>query len=60
MIDIVEVICNGEEEMWASRERAEWFYGRAAAGSEGHEQQRYLEILRQLRLGMAVCSDEDV
>lgn len=60
MIDIVKVICNGEEEMWASRERAEWFYGRAAAGSEGHEQQRYQRILSQLRMGMAVCSDEDI
>lgn len=60
MIDIVQVICYGEEETWASRERAERFYERAAAGSEGHERQRYKKILSQLRMGMTVCSDEDV
>lgn len=60
MVDIVKVICYGEEEMWASRERAERFYERTAASSEGHEQQRYQKILSQLRMGVAVCSDEDV
>lgn len=59
MIDIVTIICYGKEEMWASRARAERFYERAAAGSEGHEQQRYIKILRELRCGMTVCNGDD-
>lgn len=59
-MDVVKVICYGKEEIWASRERAKWFYERATVGSEGHERKRYRKILAELKRGMEVCSDEGV
>jgi len=54
----VTTVCYGESEMWESREDAIRFYRRCAAGSEGHEQERYKTILMKLLAGLDYCSDD--
>mgnify|MGYP002647168170 CR=1 FL=1 len=55
----VKTICYGKEDVWDSREEAENFFLRAMMGSEGSERDRYTNIYTKLKMGFAVCSDED-
>ncbi|WP_415927203.1 hypothetical protein [[Clostridium] scindens] len=58
--DTVKTICRGEARKWESREQAKIFFQRAVILSEGHERQRYINILTRLAMGKRVCSDEEV
>jgi len=53
----VTTSCYGKSRVWESRSDAIRFYNRCAAGSEGHEKERYEAILRKLRGGLDYCSD---
>lgn len=53
----VTTICYGQEDVFDSREEAIAFFLRAAAGSEGSEQERYLKILLDLSEGKDFCTD---
>lgn len=57
--DSVKTICRGEERKWESREQAKEFFRRVAIMAEGHERQRYINILVQLEKGKRVCSDKN-
>ena len=58
-VDVVKTICYGEELQWVSRKKAEQFFLRAMAGSEGSEQARYTKIYTELMMGFDVCTDEE-
>lgn len=58
-VDVVKTICSGEELEWVSRKKAEQFFFRAMAGSEGSEQARYTKIFTELLMGFDVCTDEE-
>lgn len=55
--DSVRTICYGVERKWESREQAKEFFKRVAVMAEGHERQRYINILVQLEKGKKVCND---
>lgn len=56
--DSVVVICNGEKEIWDTRQKAIDLYFEAMNSTEGSEQSRYTDIYIKLILGFGVCSDE--
>lgn len=58
-VDAVKTVCYGKTDEWNSREEAEQFFLRAMASSEGSEQNRYVNIYTQLKMGKEVCTDED-
>lgn len=57
-LDAVRITCYGRTETWDSREEALEFYGRAMAGCEGSERERYSRIFTHLMSGSEECSDE--
>ena len=59
MKETVKVICYGEEETWASREKAKQFYLECMTMSEGSERDRYTNIYLDLVEGKTVCVDEE-
>lgn len=48
----VTTVCYGEKIEWESREQAENFFLRTMYGSEGSEQDRYINILVKLQMEM--------
>lgn len=58
-LSTVKTICYGKEDVWDSREEAEQFFLRAMMGSDGSERDRYTNIYTKLKMGFAVCSDEE-
>lgn len=58
-VAVVKTVCYGKTDEWYSREEAEQFFLRAMASSEGSEQNRYVNIYTQLKMGKEVCTDED-
>lgn len=55
--DLVEITCYGQKET-RKRWNAIMFYTEAAAWCEGHENERYLNILEQLHAGFKEIFDE--
>lgn len=55
----VMTICYDKVEKWKTRQEAEDFYLKAMSMSDGSERQRYCEIYSQLKMGFAVCRDDD-
>lgn len=55
--DMVSITCYGSTEKM-ERKKAIAFYEECAAGSEGSEQSRYINILIGLRMGFHSVSDE--
>ena len=58
MMGSVTTVCYGEKTEWESREKAERFFLRAMYGSEGSEQDRYINILVKLQMEMDYCTDD--
>lgn len=58
MNDIVEIICYGRHEKM-ERQKAIKEYKMAILCSEGHERNRYVNILMDLEMGYKVCNDRD-
>ena len=58
-LDTVTTVCYGKKDVWDSRKEAEQFFLRAMAGSEGSEQSRYVKIYTELKMGLALCTDEE-
>ena len=54
----VTTVCYGEKTEWESREKAERFFLRVMYGSEGSEQDRYINILVKLQMEMDYCTDD--
>ena len=66
--DIVEIIpkktrqeivtvCYGQRETWKSRKKAMASFLEAVAATEGHEQERYMNVYIALLEGKMVCTD---
>lgn len=53
----VTVVCYGEEEHWITRKAALNFYSNAIDATDGHEQQRYINIVDQLEQGSTFADD---
>lgn len=60
LLEEVTTICYEEKQTWENRQKALEFFLQAAAGCEGHEQKRYIEICNQLKDGAFVATDEGV
>ena len=58
-IPVVKTVCYGRTKEWYSRAEAEQFFFHAMLNSEGSEQNRYMKIYTELKLGKAFCSDEE-
>ena len=58
-IPVIKTICYGRTQEWYSRAEAEQFFFHAMMNSEGSEQNRYLKIYTGLKLGKALCTDEE-
>ena len=58
-LDSVITVCNGKREIWDDREKAENHFFEALMGSEGSEQDRYFKIYTEIKLGFAVCTDNE-
>ena len=56
--DIVTIVCYGRKET-RERNEAMQFYRDCAEHSEGHERNRYFNILMDLMDGKTECSDRD-
>lgn len=56
----ITVICYNRKHMFNSREKAIAFYEDAAYSSDGHEQERYLNILDGLKDGQYIVNDDYV
>ena len=57
--DNVVIICYNQAEEWESRKQAKAFYMDCMFNSEGSEQERYVNIFRQLEEGQDLCIDDD-
>lgn len=55
----VITICYGKQEEWEHRQDAINEFWCAINGSDGSEQQRYLNVYRNLMAGYKVCTDQD-
>lgn len=55
----IKTICYGKEDVWDSREEAEQFFLQAMMSSEGSERDRYTNIYTKLKMGFAVCTDDE-
>lgn len=55
----VKTVCYGQERTWESRREAKSFFLQAIAGSEGSEQERYINVYIKLQTGLDVCTDAD-
>ena len=58
-IPAVRTVCYGRTEEWYSRGEAERFFFHAMMNSEGSEQNRYLKIYTELKMGKTLCTDEE-
>ena len=58
-IPMVKTVCYGRTKEWYSRAEAEQFFFHAMMNSEGSEQNRYMKIYTELKLGKAFCTDEE-
>ena len=58
-VDEVRVTCYGKTDIM-ERRHALLFFAQAIAGSEGHEQRRYISIYTQLKNGADAATDEGV
>ena len=58
-IPVVKTVCYGRTKEWYSRAEAEQFFFHAMMNSEGSEQNRYMKIYTELKLGKAFCTDEE-
>ena len=58
-IPVVKTVCYGRTKEWYSRAEAEQFFFHAMMNSEGSEQNRYMKIYTELRLGNTLCTDEE-
>ena len=56
---VVKTVCYGRTQEWYSRAEAEQFFFHAMMNSEGSEQNRYMKIYTELRLGNTLCTDEE-
>lgn len=59
VVQPVKTICYGKIEVWKSRTEAERCFLEAIIGSDGSERDRYTKIYTELKMGMALCTDED-
>ena len=59
MEDKVITICYGRKEEWANRQDAINEFMAAICGSDGSEQQRYINIYTKLMAGCRICTDID-
>ena len=57
--DKIVIICYNQAEEWESRKQAKAFYMDCMFNSEGSEQERYVNIFRQLEEGQDLCIDDD-
>lgn len=57
--DKVVIICYNQAEEWESRRQAKSFYMECMFNSEGSEQERYVNIFRQLEEGQDLCIDDE-
>lgn len=53
----VKTTCYGKTREWESREQALAFFSEAIAGTDGSEQERYMNIYMQLMEGRDECMD---
>lgn len=53
----ITVICYGKEVKWTNRNQALSFYAEAIASTDGHEQERYINIYNDLLEGLIYCTD---
>ena len=51
-------VCYGKKEEWESRKQAMDSFMEAICGSDGSEQQRYVNIYVKLKCGMNYCTDD--
>lgn len=58
-IPAVRTVCYGRTEEWYSRGEAEQIFFHAMMNSEGSEQNRYLKIYTELKMGKTLCMDEE-
>ena len=58
-MDKVLTICNGKKELWESRQDAINEFFEAICGTDGSEQQRYINIYTKLMTGCRICTDKD-
>lgn len=59
VVQPVKTICYGKIEVWKSRREAEQCFLEAMISSDGSERDRYTKIYTKLKMGMALCTDED-
>jgi hypothetical protein len=57
-LDSVTTICYGKEDVWDSRKDAIAHFEEGIMMSDGSEQDRYVKIVTELKLGMEVATDE--
>lgn len=57
--DNVITICNGKKEFWENRQDAMKEFIVAIYGTEGSEQQRYINIYTKLKAGCRICTDRE-
>lgn len=57
-LDSVRTICYGKTDVWDSRKEAIAHFEEGISMSEGSEQDRYVKIVTELKLGMEVATDE--
>ena len=55
----IVTVCYGQRETWKSRKQAMASFLEAVAATEGHEQERYMNVYIDLLEGKMVCTDGD-